>query len=95
MSDNMQPIILCGGANGRCLIFGYVESEPVAGEPVDLQDARMILYYPSGGTFGLAADGPPEGSRLSATVTRTVETTWQEWLAVSPEAAAKLGSFDA
>jgi len=83
----MLPIILCAGANGRALIYGYVAEEPTPGAPVRLERARMVLSYPSGGTFGLGADGPPTGSQLTATVSVTVETVWQEWLSVSPRAA--------
>lgn len=92
-NTNQIPIILCCGANGRGLVYGYVESEPVPGEPVRLKRARMILYYPSGGTFGLAADGPPEKSRVTKAVSGTVETVWQEWLAVSDEAAEVFDAF--
>lgn len=88
----MQPIILCAGANGRALIYGYVATEPIPGQPVRLERARMVLYYPSGGTFGLAAKGPPKDSRVTDAVPVTVETVWQEWLAVTPQAA---GVFDA
>lgn len=84
-----QPIILCAGANGRALVYGYSDAEPVPGEPVHLTDARMVLYYPSGGTFGLAAEGPPAGSRVTSAVAVVVETVWQEWLCVS-EAAAEV-----
>jgi hypothetical protein len=84
---NMQPIILCAGQNGRALVYGYVSHEPIKGEPVRLERARMVLYYPSGGTFGLAIDGPPKGSRVTHVVAVTVATVWQEWLAVAPKAA--------
>ena len=82
-----QPIILCAGANGRALIYGYADGEPRQGEPVRLERARMIIYYPSGGTFGLASDGPPKESRVTHAVAVTVETVWQEWLSVSAAAA--------
>lgn len=87
-----RPIILCAGENGRCLVYGYVTSEPVPGKPVKLTKARMVIYYASGGTFGLATDGPPNGSRVTHAVDETVETKWQEWLAVTEAAAEK---FDA
>ena len=90
--DSMKPIILCGGEGGRCLIYGRVESDPVPGEPVTLHRARMVIYYPFGGTFGLAAEGPPHGSRITSEVSETVETKWQEWIAVDDDAASK---FDA
>lgn len=89
----MLPIILCAGEHGRCLVFGLVEAEPTPGEAVTLHRARMILSFPSGGTFGLAANGPPEGSRVTATVPKTVETCWQEWLAVTAEAAQRLAEY--
>ena len=82
-----QPIILCAGANGRALVYGYVEQEPEPGKPVRLEKARMIIYYPSGGTFGLASDGPPDGSRVTHAVDVVTETVWQEWLSVSTAAA--------
>ncbi len=89
MSNETQkkPILLCAGQNGRALVYGYVSEEPSPGEPVELGRARMVISYPSGGTFGLAAVGPPEGSRVTHAVSRVVETAWQEWLEVSPAAA--------
>ena len=87
-----KPIILCAGEHGRALVYGYVDQEPVPGEPVRLHRARMVLYYPSGGTFGLATGGPPNESRVTAAVDTTVETKWQEWLSVSIKAAER---FDA
>ena len=90
----MKPIILCAGTNGRCLVYGYVATDPVPGEPVRLTRARMVIYYPSGGTFGLAAAGPPEGSRVTAAASETVETQWQEWLAVSAPAAAVFDGWE-
>jgi hypothetical protein len=81
------PIILCAGENGRALVYGYVTAEPVPGKPVRLERARMVIQFPSGGTFGLAADGPPQGSRVTHAVEATTETRWQEWLKVSVKAA--------
>ena len=86
-SHAMIPILLCAGTNGRALVFGYVESEPEPGQPVRLHKARMCLYYPAGGTFGLASVGPPSGSQVTDAVGVVVETVWQEWLAVSDKAA--------
>jgi len=71
-------IILCFGATGRGILFGAVEEYPTAGEPVTLTDACCVLYYPSGGTLGLAASGPPKGSRVTASVPQTTETVWRE-----------------
>ena len=90
----MKPIILCCGQNGRGLVYGYVDCEPIPGEPVRLEKARMILYYPSGGTFGLASVGPPEESRVTHRVDVTVETVWQEWIAVDDAAAKKFDGWE-
>lgn len=93
-SDSKTPIILCAGANGRALIYGYATAEPVPGQPVRLERARMVIYYPSGGTFGLAVDGPPDGSRVTKAVPVTVETVWQEWMAVTEAAAERFDGLD-
>jgi hypothetical protein len=94
MSENETPIILCAGEHGRALIYGYVTEMPKVDQPVTLRRARMVLYFPSGGTFGLAADGPPEGSRVTQAVTETCETRWQEWIAVSTIAAGRFDGLD-
>lgn len=86
-------IILCCGANGRAIVFGRVESPPVKGEPVTLKDARMVLYWPSGGLFGLASKGPPAGTRMTDTIPSTTETVWQEWLECEAKAAEGLRAF--
>jgi hypothetical protein len=92
----MKPIILCCGANGRAVIYGRVESEPVPGEPVELHGARMVIYWAGpAGLFGLAAKGPAGGSRLTHAVSRTTETVWQEWIAIEPDAAEKIDAWPA
>lgn len=82
-----QPIILCAGTNGRAVVYGYVSLDPVPGQPVTLHDARMVLRWDVHGIFGLAAKGPAGDTRLTHAVARTTETAWQEWIAVSAEAA--------
>jgi len=90
----MQPIILCSGKDGRCVVYGYVEGEPTPGEPVRLHRARMVLRWSKGGLFDLAAQGPPEGSLVTHAVETVVETVWQEWLSVSPAAAEQLDAWE-
>jgi len=90
-----RPIILCAGEHGRALLYGYVDAEPEPGKPVRLRRARMVLMYPSGGTLGLGATGPPEGSRLTHAVDETVATRWQEWLSVAPAAAEVFDGWNA
>lgn len=101
MNKARIPYILCCGAHGRAVVYGYVDSKPVPGEPVTLYDARMVLSWAEecGGLFGLAARGPrgnPErGTRITHAVPETTETVWQESLAVSPDAARELDQWPA
>lgn len=55
-----------------------------------LHGARMVLYWPRecGGLFGLAANGPKDGTRLTYAVEKTSSEACRQWLAV-PEKAAK------
>ena len=96
MIDRM-PIILCCGENGRAVVYGYVTNDPVAGEPVRLSSARMVLYWDAkcGGLFGLAAAGPKGDTRITHAVPEVVETRWQEWIAVTPEAAVEMDEWPA
>lgn len=89
-----KPIILCAGEHGRCLVYGYVDKDPEPGKPVRLEKARMVIYYPSGGTFGLAAKGPPPQSKVTVAIAATVETVWQEWMAVTAEAASVFDAWE-
>lgn len=88
----MQSYIVCCGTNGRAVIVGECESEPVCGEPITLRNARMVLYWPSscGGLFGLAARGPQEGLRLTESVSATATEAVRQWLAVPVEVAEQL-----
>jgi len=91
----MTPYIMCTGESGRAVIYGYCEAEPVAGVPVVLHRARMVLYWSAacGGLLGLAARGPQEGTRLTSSVDRTGTDAVRQWLTVSPEAAAALDAY--
>ena len=90
------PIILCCGVNGRGAVFGWVSQLPEPGCPVTLTNARMILRWRSGGgLFGVATQGPREGSTLTCSVARVVETSWQEYLTVSDKAATALHAWPA
>ena len=93
----MKPIILCCGANGRAVVYGRVETDPVLGQPVRLYGARMVLYWSTecGGLFGLAARGPKTSSRLTAAIPALTETVWQESLDVSETAATEIERWPA
>jgi len=86
----MKPYIVCCGTNGRCVIYGYSPVEPEHGKPCRLTDARMIVYWASGGLLGVAANGPTEGSRITAPVPVTETSPVTEWIAVDDDAASKV-----
>jgi len=90
-------IIGCLGAQlGRSLVYGEVDEVPTPGQPVTIYDARMILRYEAKderrGLFGIAAKGPPAGTRITCRTAWTVATC-QEALAVSAEAQERLDSW--
>lgn len=78
-SEDRIPWIICTGANGRCVVFGWLREEPQVGVPVTMYDARMVLEWPSDcvGLFGLSANGPKEGTRLTPVVKSTINTPQQ------------------
>lgn len=88
---NRKPYIICGGATGRAVIFGWLDADPTTDAPVIIHDARMVLYWPGacGGLLGLAATGPRDGLRLTSAVARVTDTVRQS-LSVSDEAASAL-----
>lgn len=87
------PVIVCTGANGRCVVYGRCDREPVSGETVVLTGARMILCWTGrSGLFGLAQRGPEPGSRLTCAVARTTCVV-QQVLSVSEEAARTIESW--
>ena len=89
-------IILCCGSSGRAVVVGDVEKEPVAGEPVRLTDARMVLRWSTecGGLLGLAAGGPQTSTRVTHAVPVVVETSWQEWIALTDIAIEALDRWE-
>lgn len=86
--------IICTGTNGRCVIFGYSDTEPQPEKPITLRRARMIMAWAAteGGLFGLAHAGPASSeTRLTAAVKETTMIVRQA-ITLTPEAAA---AFDA
>ena len=93
----MQSFIVCCGTNGRCVVFGECESEPVTSQAIELHNARMVLYWPKecSGLFGLAAKGAKNGLRLTEAVSKTATEAVRQWIAVSDDSAASLREWPA
>lgn len=96
-SKKMNPYIVCCGASGRAVIYGYVEGEPEQGKPCRVHDAKMVIYWSAdtGGLLGLAAKGPAEGCKITAQVDETVTSPVTEWVAVKPAAAKAIDRWKA
>ena len=54
----------------RGVFFGYAED--TSGDTITLTNARNCIYWPAanGGFGGLSSEGPAEGSRIGAVVSR-------------------------
>lgn len=93
----MKMYIVCCGTNGRAVLVGESETEPVAGQPVRLTNARMVLYWDTacGGLLGLAAHGPKGSTRITAAVASHGDECVRQWLAVSPEAQEEIQKWKA
>jgi hypothetical protein len=88
-----KAVLVCSGANGRAVVYGYVDRIPAVDEGVTIHDARMILEWSGrSGLFGVAARGPADGSRLTAAVSSVVCRARQV-LEVAPEAAQVLDGW--
>ncbi len=94
---NRRPHIICGGATGRAVIFGWLDAEPVAGQPVVIHDARMILYWSAecGGLLGLASKGPQTTTRITSAVARVTDTCRQSLTIDDPAVAEKFATWPA
>ena len=80
-------VIVCTGSEGCAVVIGECDEMPRVGEPCELRDARMLLYWPveCAGLFGFAARGPQKGTRITAPV-QVVRCTAREVLTLSSEA---------
>ena len=94
MTEKMY--LCCCGATGRAVILGRSPTEPIAGQPIRLTDARQVLYWGgSSGLLGLAANGPGEGSRITAAVASHGDECVRQWVEVSDAAAVRVDSWPA
>lgn len=87
--------LVCCGKNGRAVLIGESESEPVAGQPITLTNARMVIYWDAecGGLLGLAANGPKGRTRITASVARHGDECVRQWVAVSEAARRVIESW--
>ena len=93
----MMMYLVCCGANGRAVLVGESEVEPVAGQPIVMMNARMILYWDTacGGLLGLAADGPKGSTRITRSVDRHGDECVRQWVSVSQKAKEGIESWKA
>jgi hypothetical protein len=89
-TTDLIPFIITVGEPGSAVVFGWADALPSPDQPCVLYSARMILYWAgSAGLFGLATNGPAEGSRLSCAVAET-RCVARQVLSVTPAAATAL-----
>lgn len=88
----MDMYIVCCGSTGRAVLIGESDKPPKAGKPIELQNARMVLYWSSecGGLLGLAANGPKTNTRITAAVERLGDECVREWVKVSEAASEEI-----
>ncbi len=91
----MEMYIVCCGTNGRAVLIGESEAQPEAGKPIELTNARMVLYWDSacGGLLGLASNGPKGSTRITASVSKHGDECVKQWVAVSPQARKEIDSW--
>ncbi len=64
--DGAKAYLVTWMEGGRpAIVFGWSTTDPEEGKSCRLLDARMVLCYTQNGTFGLASEGPQEGSLIS------------------------------
>lgn len=92
----MNMYIVCCGTNGRAVLIGEAQADPIAGEPITLRNARMVLRWdaPCGGLLGLAANGPKGDTRITAAVDRHGDECVRQWVAVSEEARREIEKWE-
>ena|GEM_PF-4705464 len=88
--------LVCCGATGRAVLVGESETEPIAGQPIVLTNARMVLFWDAkcGGLLGLAANGPKGETRITAAVARHGDECVRQWVAVSPTAKEAIEKWE-
>lgn len=89
--------IVCCGTNGRAVLIGECDHEPVAGQPIVMTNARMVLYWDTecGGLLGLAANGPKGRTRITHSVARHGDECVHQWLSVSDAAKMEIEAWPA
>ena len=93
----MIHAIVCGGSQGKAVVYGECDALPVPGEPYTLRNARMVLRWSTecGGLFGLAASGPKGDTRLTSAVAVVSDEAARQVLSVSADAVAAFAAWPA
>lgn len=85
--SNKKPVVITTEKRG--VFFGYVVDDSQAPEKIELENARMCVYWSAKtkSVLGLASQGPQEGSRITMAVPKI--TAWQITAVMdcTPEAA--------
>jgi len=90
MTNKKRHVIVTTDSRRRGVFFGTFKSGDV-GSPVELTDARMIVYWSAAthGVLGLAATGPADGSRVGPTVPQIRLDGVTAIIDCTPEAVAR------
>ena len=93
----MAKYLVCCGTNGRVVLIGDCDTEPVAGQPIRMKDVRMVLYWDAecGGLLGLAAKGPKGATRITAAVPDHGDECVRQWVRLTDTAAQELDQWPA
>jgi hypothetical protein len=89
--------LVCCGTNGRAVLIGDSETEPVAGQPIRMTNVRMVLYWDAecGGLLGLAAKGPKGKTRITAAVPDHGDECVRQWVRLTDTAVQEVDQWPA
>jgi hypothetical protein len=87
--------IVCCGREGRAVLIGESDNQPVAGQSLLLKNARMVLYWDAecGGLLGLAAGGPKGKTRITRSVSVLEDSYVNSWVEVSDQAREEINQW--
>jgi len=88
-SKTLKPVLVTTAHRG--VFFGYVEDYDVGQKTIQLQDARMCVYWSAAmkGVGGLAAVGPDTDCKIAPRVASHMLNDITSIASVEPDAAEK------